>query len=308
VKRYEILLLVIIAAASAGCTPTFSKIALENMSSGTLTILRYVYTLIALLIIVNATRKPINWKGVYRAMPVSIFASLNVIFFAIGIKHMQAASVSLLYTLSPMIVSVLSLLILKEKTNLGKVIGIVIGLSGVIIVIASPALSKGQHINFSTFGTIIILASVVSVSLFTVISKKVHNVASPSDIMMATTITTISGQTLLSLVTRAPLSVAHITTRTFLASLVVGLIGTTVYYWLIQYAIKAGTPLLASLNLYIMPIFGALIAFIVLNDRLSPIAMLGGTIALIGVAQVNGLFSALISHKRQKPPVLMVSE
>ena len=75
-----------------------------------------------------------------------------------------------------------------------------------------------------------------------------------------------------------------------------------------QFIIKIGTPLEATLNLYIMPVFGALIAWLVLGQKLSWLAIAGGVLALIGIAQVNGLWQNLANRRKKQPPVIALPE
>jgi drug/metabolite transporter (DMT)-like permease len=307
--KHKTLLLTIIAGIAGGTIPTYSKIAIDNgMSSGELTVARYVFTTIALVIIVLVSRQNARWKNIKAALPISILAAINAMCFAIAIKYIQTASIQLLYTIIPMIVAALSWIILRQKTNLSKIIGLVIGLLGVGVVIIAPIFESGNGLSFSGFGVLIVLFASVCYSFYTVLSKPLQQKSSPSEILIACSIMTIISQVIFSLITKEPLTFSTVSANSLGAALVVGLIGTTLLYSLVQYIVKYGSPLEATLNLYIMPIFSAVVAFTVLGQGLSLLAVLGGVLALIGVAQVNGLWKAVFSRKKQKLPIIPIPE
>jgi drug/metabolite transporter (DMT)-like permease len=289
-KNKKIWLLTLLAGAAGGTIPAFSKIALQSMSPGDLTILRYAYTLVALFLLGYARREKINWRQVKRTLPISVLAAINAMSFAVGVQHLQAASIQLLVPIVPLIVAVLSWIILKQRTSLDKIIGLIIGLAGVTIVALAPIFVSAGHVSFSLFGTGIVLFGLSCYALYSVLSKPIQERATPSEVLVGASLTTIACQFVISLTTHGSLTLSHMSLRSFFASLIVGLIGTTLLYWLYQYIIKVGTPLLASLNLYIQPFFGTFFAFVVISDHLSLLTIIGGLIALAGVAQVNGLW------------------
>lgn len=288
--KKHIWFLTIIAGITVGTLPAFTHVALETMNPGTITIVRYVDTMIGLFGLALVTRTPLHWKRVWTVLPISLFAAINAICFAIGVHYIQAASIQLFYTVIPMIVAVLSWYILHQPTSPAKIIGLIIGLAGVILVVLAPLIQKGAAVAFHPLGTFLVLIGALCFSLYSVLSKPAQDKASPSDILMSTAIMTIVCQAVLMIVTRTPLSIGHVSLRSFGASLVVGFIGTGFFYWLYQYIVKISNPLVASVTQYIMPFFGALWAYVIIGDHLTLLTIIGGAIALVGAAQVNGIW------------------
>ena len=60
-------------------------------------------------------------------------------------------------------------------------------------------------------------------------------------------------------------------------------IGTVGFYFLYQYIIKQASPLVASLMMYIQPIFSLLFGIILFQDSLTPEFAIGAALAFIGV-------------------------
>mgnify|MGYP003586952887 CR=1 FL=1 len=294
--KTNVWLITIFAGIAGGTIPAFSKIALETINSATFTMLRYIITVVSLVLFAVIIKQKIDYKKVIKVFPVSVLAAVNAICFAIGIQYVSAASVQLIYTIVPILVVLFSWVIFHQKTNLSIFFGVLLGFSGVIIVALAPVISKGGTLSFNLFGTSMIFLGAVSFALFSVLSKGAQQKATPNEILMGTAFATLVSQFVLLLVTNTSFNVSNISFSSLGATLVVGVIGTALFYWVYQYTVKISTPLLASVILYVMPFFGALWAYIVLGELILPIAIIGGILAIIGAAQVNGVWRQLYSY------------
>lgn len=292
-RKKHIWILTLIAGIAVGTLPAFTHIALETMNPATITLVRYIDTVIGLLIFALVFRQPIQWRNVWRVLPISLFAAVNAMCFAVGVHYLQPASIQLLYTVVPLLVAAFSWYILRQHTSWSKVLGLLIGLGGVSLVAVAPLLHSGGSIAFHPFGTAIVFLGAISFSLYTVLSKPAQDKASPSDILMGTAVATIVLQTAFMLITSTPFNLSDASMRSFAASLVVGFVGTAFFYWLYQYIVKISSPLIASVTQYVMPVFGALWAYVIIDDTLTLLTIVGGIIALVGAAQVNGIWRAL---------------
>jgi drug/metabolite transporter (DMT)-like permease len=290
--------LTLLAGLAGGMIPAFSKVSLETMNAGTLTILRYVYTFVALVAFVYLSGRRVNWRQVSLVLPVSVLAAINAICFPMAVQYVDPASVQLLYTIVPLIVVVLSWLVLKQRTGLGKLLGVFIGLVGVVVVTLAPLFIQGGTVVFHPVGVALVFTGAGAYSLYTVLSKPAQETASPSDMLLGTAIATLVCQAAYSMITSTPVSFAGISPRSLLASIIVGLIGTAFFYWVYQYIVKISSPLMASVILYVQPLFGALVAYMLLGAGLTLYALLGGALALAGVAQVNGVWNRLLARLR----------
>lgn len=300
--KKNVWLLTVIAGAAGGVIPTYTNIAIKAMNPETFTIIRYVVTAVCLVVLALIMKEKISWRNVKKVLPISFLAAINAITFAVSMQYLSPASVQLIYPIVPILVVIFSWFILHQKTNIGKIVGVLVGFGGVAIVAVTPILTTNATLNFNLFGTFMVLAGATSFALYTVLSKPAQNYASPSDVLMGTVVATILCQVVFMLVSRTPLTLSSITIESVGAAVVVGVVGTTLFYWLYQYIIKVSSPLMASVIQYVMPFFGAFWAYVILGDSLPPIAMLGGLLAIAGAAQVNGTWNQLrkLLQKRQK--------
>ncbi len=123
-----------------------------------------------LLIFAIPRLKQLNLK---QAWPIYLISSLlNIILFyglqTVGLNYMPAGLFSMIVFLQPVLMGIFSWLWLGESMNAAKIIGLVLGFSGVAMISAS---SLSEHI--STAGVLLALATSVSWALGTVYVKKV---------------------------------------------------------------------------------------------------------------------------------------
>lgn len=291
-SKERLYLLIIICGVSGASIPSFAKIALESMNSGVLTLIRYGVTFLVLILLFGLTGT-INWRNVRQSLPVSVFMAINIILFAIAIRYITASSSPLLYTMVPLMVAGLSWLMFKERLGHAKLVGLVVGFSGVVLVALSPYLDKASSLHISPLGVLLVFISSIAFSLYTVLSKPLQDKMEASEMLMAAAITVIVGQVGYMLIISEPFAFSQITTRSWLAALEIATVGTLVFYGLYQLLIKVSGAVSASLMVYVQPVAGAIWSLLLLNDRLSYLEIIGGFIALIGVAQVNGTWADL---------------
>ncbi len=230
---------------------------------------------------------------------MSILAAVNAITFAIAIRYISPASVQFLYPIVPILVVIFSWFLLHQKTSANKIFGVVVGFVGVIVVALSPVLAGESMVNFNATGIFLVLLGSICFALYTVLSKRAQDHATPGDILMGTAVATLVSQILLMLLTSTPLTTKGITLVSFGSALIVGSVGTAVFYWLYQYIVKISTPLTASVIQYILPFFGALWAYIILGNTILPLAVFGGILAVVGAGQVNDIWHQLIKGTRK---------
>lgn len=297
--RQRLLGLIIICGVTGSSIPTFFKICLETLNPGTITIIRYAVSLLALVLFAYFSREGINWSKVKSVMLISVFYSYTAVTTAIAVKHIQAAIVPVLFTLVPLFVAFLSWLLLKERLGKNKLAGLTIGFVGVFIASLGPLLDKATQLHSSEVGVLLIAAGSLSIAAFTVLSKPLQDKMTPAEMMIGVSIVVLFFQTAYMALIREPLNIGGASARSLLAAVFIGLFGTAFFWWLYQYLVKVSSPTQAALSQYVQPIGGALWAGIILGDQLRFITIVGGLIALIGVAQVNGTWADL--RKRIRP-------
>lgn len=217
--------------------------------------------------------------------PFSILAALNIIFFILGISLTTANISQILYAVIPIIVGILTHFVLGEKLSSRKIMGIVVGFVGTFLILFLPILEKGGKFSGNLTGNILLIIAVVCFSGYMMLSKKAQRTHSSFHIVsifiILTTIS-LSPFFLFESVFRYGWWSGININSIFSMSYVV-LAGTIITYLLNQYSIKHGGTIFASMAFYLSPLFGFLVAFLLLGEQLTTGLIIGGILALLGV-------------------------
>jgi drug/metabolite transporter (DMT)-like permease len=152
--------------------------------------LRMVIGLGALLVIARIWRIPIPWdrhsRQVYLAGGIPLFLAMSLVYWSA--QYIPSGWISVIFGLSPFITSLFALALLGDRTfTLTKTLGMLLGISGLVIVFAESA-NLQPH---SWLGVLGVCCSATIHSLSSVLIKKLNPVMHPISItsgslMMAT--------------------------------------------------------------------------------------------------------------------------
>ena len=281
--------LIVAVAFIGGGVPAFVKIALRNIPVFTFTFLRFLLAGLVLIPVFLAKKKPIVKKKLKQAILISLLATANVTLFALGVKKTTATIGQMLYAAVPIFASIFSYFLLKKKIKAKKLMGILLGFIGVLIIVLLPALRKSSVFAGTLTGNLLVFIAVASYSLYTVLSKKLHQNFSPFSLTVIFITTTILAQSfLLPFELKSDLGFwKNISMLSLVGLVYVAVLGTAVFYLIYQQAIKKTTPIIVSMVFYIQPVAAFLWSFVLLGERLTPSFIIGGALALVGAGIVT---------------------
>ncbi len=220
----------------------------------------------------------------------SLIATANIGFYIIGIKHTNVSIAVVLASAIPAFTAIISYFLYHEKINIKKGIGILLGLIGSSIVALSPLIDNSHIYLGSLYGNFFVFLSVVTFSLHTALSKKAQRQFSPRTITAAFIMVATIILTPLALIEMQFTGnwLLHISLVSIGSMLYVSAVGTVIFYFLYQKAIKTTSPIIASMMLYLTPIIGILLAVFVLGEILTLPIVMGSIISLLGIWLVTG--------------------
>ncbi|MFA5023787.1 MAG: DMT family transporter [Patescibacteria group bacterium] len=286
-NKIKIFLLVITAAVLGGGAGVFSKIALREIPPFSFTFLRF---LIASIFLLPFSLKYLTRfrKSDYQIILLSLLASINVILFSFGIKYTSADMSQMIYVAVPIISAVFSFYLLKERFSFKKILGILLGFVGAILIIILPLLAHNQS-SGTIYGNLIISLAAISISLYWVLSKKFQSQYSPLEINNYFIFTTTVLLLFLSFfdLAKTPSWWQGVSLVAYLSLAFVAILSTAVYYFISQILIKKATPVVASMVLNIQPFVTFIFAYYLLSETLSLLFIVGIVITLAGVWLVN---------------------
>lgn len=284
-KPQTIALLAIIFTSIVGAgTGVLTKIAVKEIPPFSFTFFRFLLAAICILPL-YLNNRPTHHKDFYKVVLFSLFLSTNVVLFPIGVSLTTATIAATLYVFAPVIVAMISYFLLHERFARQKVAGIILGFIGTLIIILLPVLTKGSPFSGSITGNLIILVAVAGTAIYTVLSKPFQKQYTPQQLTSIFILTTLFLLIFLALLDLSshPAWWQKISSFSIWSTVYTGILGTVGWYLIYQYAIKHGSPLIASLTLYLQPVFVFLLANPLLGEKLNTGFIIGAVLAFIGV-------------------------
>jgi O-acetylserine/cysteine efflux transporter len=281
-EKNKVIALILLGAVLGGATPTIVKIGVTDVPPMIFNFLRF---LIASIITIPFLLKTNFLKDLKHLVILSALGSLNIIFFGIGVKMTTATAGQLLYAIVPLLTTIILFILFGNKISGKRMIGIIVGFVGVVLVALLPVIEKGGKFSGNLPGNILIGLGVISWSFYMVYSKRKLKNYSPFTVTAAFIWTTCIALIPLSIgeISIYPNWVSGFTLPVLISLGYVAVISTIISYFLNQYIIKLGGAILASMQYYLIPVFTYISAFFLLSERLTLGLVIGGALALLGV-------------------------
>lgn len=266
-----------------------TKASLREIHPFTLLTLRYAIGAL-LLLVVQLNRDRAFWE---RYSPrdwlvMILLAAIGVsglgLLQAYGLLYTTAINTGWIIAINPILIALFGRFFLGEAITLKKVTGILLGFCGVFLIISKGVLSLALFRFASTYGDLLVLASALAWSGFTVAGKDFISRFPP-----LATVTTIMFMGCLLVL---PLSfikgewgnVFSLSWNTWTAILFLGIFCSGLGYLLWYSALEKRDSGVVGMYLYIEPFITLLGAFLLLGEPLEWITLMGGATVLAGVA------------------------
>ena len=253
------------------------SIALESFEPGHLVLLRFLIASLFLL----------AWSAFHTLPTISkkdwplviVLALLGLagyhLLLIFGQDNLPAATTSLIVASIPIWVAFISFLFKSEKLGIKSWLAIFVSFTGV----GMTVLSKASQLHFTYGATLVLLAAIFSASRYVFQVPLLARYGSHSLNMISIWIATIP---MLYFSPKLIDSVQEASLASILAAIYIGTLPIYAYsIWSFAILHLSATFVASFLN--IIPILATLIAWFVLGELPSPIALLGGCIAILGI-------------------------
>ncbi|MGH8846731.1 MAG: DMT family transporter, partial [Polaromonas sp.] len=208
----------------------------------------------------------------------------NLLFFS-ALAVLPAGRTSLIVALNPVVTILVAAAFLGDRLSATRWAGVGLALLGVWIVVTRGDLSQlAQSVGK---GELSMLGAVCAWAAYTLLGRRVLRGLSP---LLATLLAAIWGTLFLGLLALRDIPTLHAAsfTPSVWASLAfLGVLGTAVaFVWYYEGITRLGAARTVVFN-NLVPIFGVLLGWLMLNEPLSVSLMAGGALAIAGVFLVN---------------------
>ena len=245
-----------------------------------------------LLLAITCHREGLPRLSVRQLLVVTALGATGIfaynLFFFNGLTLVGAGRASLIIALNPVFITLASALIYKEQLPARRIIGILLSLTGAIIVITQgrPLAIFGTGIGR---GELLIFGCVLSWTLYSVIGKTAMRGLSP---LVAVCYSSVAGTLLL-----LPVALQHgsfseasnYPPAAWLSIAYLGMFGTVIgFLWYFQ-GIQLLGPSRAAVFINFVPVNGVLLATLILGEPLTLSLLLGGALVVTGSYLANAV-------------------
>jgi drug/metabolite transporter (DMT)-like permease len=203
--------------------------------------------------------------------------------FVSGISRSLVSNASILGLLSPVVTALMASLMLRERITRLRIIALLIGLLGVLF-LSTDSLRQSTFLSMKYLtGNVLVLVSVAACAFYNVYCKSLFGRFQQVEIVALTAISaSILSLPLVLWVNPFHLDVFRsFTLHSWVAFGYQGVIAYCIAMLIFFTALKHLEVTVASISLYLNPVFGVIIAALLLHERLSGLALCGSGIVFL---------------------------
>jgi len=217
--------------------------------------------------------------------------AINQTLFIKGLTMTSTIHASLLMLCTPLLITILAFWILKEKITWAKAAGLALGIGGAVLLI----MSKEKSGTSSIAGDTLIVLNAISYTLFFILVKPLMNEYPPLHVIrwvftFGLIMILPFGWIQFSAIQWPLFEWPH-----FVSLLSIVLFGTFLAYLFNAYGLRQLGAGVTGSYIYTQPVFTAVIAILILNERFTIEKLLAGVLIFTGVFLVS----------RKAPPVVL---
>lgn len=268
-----------------GAIAPFTKYSLETIPPLAFMAIRMVIATVAVFLILGLRRKPI---GIERAdiprflLAGAVLFAFSTLLFTSGLSRTTVAHMVILSATSPLLGAVYRWAVTHDRPDRRSLVAMLIGFAGVIVVVSDGSAGEATSLTGDLMG----LASAafwVGVTIYPQPLVRKYGAMRATGWMVAMSVLSIVPLSLFSLGE----VVRHPAPPLAWGGLLYAAMGTFVGNALWQAAVQHVGPARTLIYLYLQPFLALLIAALVLGDRLTPMQVVGGLLAIGGVMLVK---------------------
>ncbi len=219
--------------------------------------------------------------------------SYNLFFFS-GLNYIQANQASLIIACNPIFISIFAILIFKEEFNLLKITGLILSVSGALIVISKGNLFDIFRLGIGK-GEMLIFGCVLSWVAYSILGKKAMDDFSP---IASVAYSSIAGTIMLLFPALFNGMINQIRSYSLVdwsSLFYLGFFGTALGFLWYYEGIKKIGPLKAGMFINFVPISAIILAYFLLKEPLTASLSIGALCVILGVYLTN-LFNSKIKE------------
>jgi len=214
-----------------------------------------------------------------------------------ALEHTSATNVGLISTLNAISIAIFSSVFLKERLNVFQLFSMLLSFLGVVLVLTKGDMNLLFTMKFN-LGDVFMLIAVCIWGLYSVCSRWATKTVSP---VMATFYSGVFGLIILIPFNLTDFTISKVDTAFVVSILYTGVISTVLCMIFWNIGVQKIGAITAGIFLNFNPIFTTILAFIILDEKLSWIQGIGSVIVIIGCY----LFTYFKTHRILKNKIVL---
>lgn len=291
----------IVLALMWGTSYAFIKLGVQTLPTFTLIATRLFIGFVFLATVVAIAREPLPRNPrVYMHLLVMAIVNIVIPFYLITTaeRSVDSAIAAIINGAVPLVVILLAALFLHdEPITLGRLIGLLIGYAGVIVIV-SPGLGSSTGSEIS--GELALVGSTIAYGIGAVYTRRNMRGLRPMIPAMFQVGFAFAIVSVLALITERPFSVAW-NGDAILAVVWLGIFGSGAAYLLNFRLLARIGATRTSILAYFLPIIGIVSGALMFQETIDPIVLAGTGLVLAGIGLVNGRFLQRRLYGRRSP-------
>ena len=262
-----------------------SKTGLRDISPLLFVLLRMAgctTVLVAAMVLTRQSWRPLaNWRWLHCAIAGAMLNAVGLMAPHVGLLFAPAGQIALVQSLTPLLTAVFGVILLHEQLRPRQWLGLALGMAGVGLVVGYAAFESAARFQGLVLAFIGVLGLVTGTLYFGRFCRGVTLLPSATAQFASATIVSALGAGLLEMprLNWTQGSIAALAWTTIMTSL-----GGMCLY---SVMLAKGSAARVSANFYLVPGTAALLAWLFLGERLSPLALTGLVVASTGCWLVN---------------------
>ncbi|MCW3464218.1 DMT family transporter [Chitinophaga nivalis] len=264
-----------------GSSFTVTKVVLKEVPPFLCAALRHITASLILLPFYWHRRRQVQQQLPYKQLFLMGLAGVAVYytFFNFGMSYIHASTGALIEGLIPVAIAIPAAIFLREPLRRKSVYGILLSVTGVILVGFVGADHKTDH---ALLGSLLLVGAVCCWSAYTLLSRQLKN----TDTLLMTTMGIFLGTLVLIPVSGIEMyykGIPHISPKAWAGIAYLGVFASAVAYFLYNRALESLPAAQVGNFLNLNPVIGALIAYIFLREQFTTLQLVGSVLVLAGI-------------------------
>jgi drug/metabolite transporter (DMT)-like permease len=205
-----------------------------------------------------------------------------------GIAHSSASNAAILSLTIPVLMTLLGVLMLKEKLTIIRICSLMLGLSGTLLISTSD-LARVSFNRTLLLGNLVILVAGFGSAFYNTYSKNLLSRYSELDVLLYSYAVGAAACAIISAVTeqRPFYRISGYSPGTWIAIGVLGVLswGVAMILWMwVLNRLEVGQ---VSVSIYLLPLFGLLLSIVSVHERITESQIVGGLLTVASTATLT---------------------